>query len=401
MIYKLSTEVNNTIFELLFSDNPLEVFRNKKDMPEIKKFKLIVLDTNLPNNIPELSFKYNKNNYFILPLGKYENAFLLNFNSVISNQTFELVKINRYVNLDSNIISSISKCLSSKKKMDNNLLDLIQYLKSKETSINISSLPYFLEDSLNKNGMKNQLKAYECMLYYSVFLNCSFKQIQSLEYSLQAEDYIYADEVFSKMIQNKKTIECFEPKADVIYCLLLKIYIIHFTSKKNADKKISQLLNFINKELGIYNEYLFVLAYKFFNGNHTAKEFFQKVQCSSKEKLKDIEGMAWDLFNVINLPLEMAILSKMYNFYSLGYFATHDIKLAELIKSNPIKRLVFFEEYVEFRHQDDLFSLSNGYEIYKELCANQENRKTIFSYENTKNLISSLEKELLSLFEIK
>jgi len=44
-----------------------------------------------------------------------------------------------------------------------------------------------------------------------------------------------------------------------------------------------------------------------------ADEFFSKIQPLAKEKLKKIEGMAWDLYHLWNLPTEMAMLSNMHN----------------------------------------------------------------------------------------
>lgn len=51
-------------------------------------------------------------------------------------------------------------------------LNFLIYIKENDLDLNIS--PYLLEDSLNSSGMKNEARAYECLLSFFSFSNLSF-----------------------------------------------------------------------------------------------------------------------------------------------------------------------------------------------------------------------------------
>lgn len=103
--------------------------------------------------------------------------------------------------------------------------------------LNIS--PYLLEDSLNSSGMKNEARAYECLLGFFSFSNLSLQQLYSLPCSPDIIAYNHADDAWSQMKYSRFYEKNDEKRVRSIYCFLLKVYIIEFCSKKAQETSLS------------------------------------------------------------------------------------------------------------------------------------------------------------------
>ena len=144
-----------------------------------------------------------------------------------------MIRIAHLVHLDSNIVSKLPRYFNSVGQ-DGELNSLIDHLIEKSISINAS--PYCLEDSLNKTGMMNGAKVYECLLYYAL-LRRIVDTREKGRIPLQPADYVDADELLYLMRSNRAYHREREMRARSIYCFLLKTYIIEFASKRPARKK--------------------------------------------------------------------------------------------------------------------------------------------------------------------
>ncbi|MCM1114683.1 MAG: hypothetical protein NC397_04215, partial [Clostridium sp.] len=117
-----------------------------------------------------------------------------------------------------------------------------------------------------------QLK--DCLVYYALLRRLSDGINIDHKFPILS-DYEDAGNMFNLMQKSRKERDC-EKRAKSIYCLLLKTYTINFKSKKSAEKKLIDLIEFCNKELGVYFEYLTVLAYLYFKNNIKRSEHFFK-----------------------------------------------------------------------------------------------------------------------------
>lgn len=261
--------------------------------------------------------------------------------------------------------------------------------------LNIS--PYLLEDSLNSSGMKNEARAYECLLSFFCFSNLSLQQLSSLPCVPDIIAYNHADDAWSQMKHSRFYERNDEKRVRSIYCFLLKIYIIEFCSKKSPRNKLIELVDFINTTLGIYLESGLLLAYWYFDKSYSCvSEFFQKIQPGAKDKLKKVEGMAWDLFHLWDIPTEMSVQSHQYNAIILQAFATHDNALAEIAKLNPITRIAFYEQEAQVKYK---FSLSNFLPddlIIDSIIDNQKQRECLCETVDLISLSNQLEFEFLN-----
>ena len=296
--------------------------------------------------------------------------------------------------LDSNIISQLPAYFSN--KGTGQLNSFIDYLISER--IKISALPYMIEDSFNSSGMKNNIKVYNCVLHYAVLRRLSDGILYS-DKRLLPNDYIDADEMFHMMQASRANEINYERRAKTIYCFLLKTFFIRFNSKVTAENKVKQLIDFCNNELGIYLESGTVLAYLYFeNKNVFVRRFFQKVTPSSNDCLRKIEGMAWDLYHIWDMPTEIAIQSHN-NTVFLQSFATGDKPLSDLIDVNPIERIFMYNDEAIAKYKYNIDSFISNTEIRNSIISAGSKRAILSKTVNLELLSKKLEKELLCLFD--
>lgn len=390
-------QIYNFASMVINSKNPVNTYLSNRDI--IIKYKPIVLlfDGKQIIKTNNMFYKEYKNNtYQIKPIANYKNLCVLNLStfSHLSSSDFQALKIVSFVNLDSNIVSLLPKYFEKESNQD--FTDLIEYIINEK--LNISSIPYFLEDSLNSSGMKNDEKVYRSTLYYCVLRRLS-SGVSTIERSPISNDYIDADEIFRLMKATRRNDIDFEKRAKTLYCFLLKMYILKFSSKKNAPYKMEQLLDFCNNELGIYLESGSYIAFLYFEGkNNTVKNFFQKVTPSAKNILKKIEGMSWDLFHIWNIPTEMAI-SINDDIIQLQSIASGDKALIDMIEVNPIERIFMYNGEAIVKYKYNLFSKAETKHLCEKIYLNKEKRFSVNKTANLNILSKSLENTLLDLFK--
>jgi len=284
------------------------------------------------------------------------------------------------------------------KPLDNDLFSFLEFIKT--NNLNLNLLPYLLEDSLNSTGMGNEASVYECLLSFFTFKRLSLTELNSLPMTPDTEDYLFADNAWSQMKHSRFHERNEEKRVRCIYCFLLKVYSIKFQNKKSPEKKILELINFINTELGVYLEAGMILAYWLYSGAHECViQFFQKIQLKSKNKLKNIEGMAWDLFHLWDIPTEMAILSTQYKIM-LPALATHDDALAKISKLNPITRIAFYSNEAQVKYKFSLEDVLDDSPMLNSISDYQSQREQICETINLLNLSTQLEQQFIELFDI-
>lgn len=389
-------QIYNFAGAVISSIDPVNTFLSNRDI--VIKYKPIVLlfdGKQIEKKNNTFFEEYINDTYQIKPIANYQNLGVLN--PSIFSSDFQSLKIASFVNLASNIVSLLPKYFEKKNKQDfADLSDLIEYTINME--LNISSIPYFLEDSLNSSGMKNDEKVYKSTLYYCVLRRLS-SGISTTDRFPISNDYIDADEIFRLMKSTRRNEIDFEKRAKTLYCFLLKMYILKFSSKKNAPYKTEQLLDFCNNELGIYLESGLYIAFLYFEGkNNAVKNFFQKVTPSAKDILKKIEGMSWDLFHIWNIPTEMAICSND-DIIQLQSIASGDKALIDMISVNPIERIFMYNDEAIVKYRYSLVSLPETKYLCEKICLNREKRLSTNKSVNFDVLSKSLEQALLDLFK--
>lgn len=396
-MYQWPAEVKEIIGSILYARNPISEYEKYLFSPFISKINVILFDGNGNTDFEKVNNEIKFNKYSIVNLGDYNKTLLLDSKMWNSAKKELLIRHAPSINLDSNIISMLQKQFQSNQIIDQDFFNLLIHIK--QNNIRLNSSPYLLEDSLNSSGMKNEKKAYLSLLRFFTFDRITLNDLHSLSFQSDISDYTYSDAAWNQMKEIRLTQKENEKRAKSIYCLLIKIYIIAFSTNKSSKNKLAQLIDFTNKQLGAYFENGIILAYWYFDkSEECVTSFFEKIQPMAKEKLRKIESMAWDLFHLWNLPTEMAILSKMHNCLSLQSLATHDESLAQIAKRNPITRMAFYENEAQVKYKHSIVSIINDSNINSLLSENQIEREKICTTVDLATLAHGLENELLDLF---
>ena len=172
-----------------------------------------------------------------------------------------------------------------------------------------------------------------------------------------------------------------------------EIYATYETSGKLEDKKLHKMIDNLNPDLRISkNREFFILS------PEDAYELLESIATISgtKDKLKKVEGMAWDLFHLWDIPTEMAVQSHTYNAIILQAFATHDDALAQIAKLNPIIRIAFYEQEVQIKYKLSLSNFLHNDPIIDSIIDNQEQRECLCDTVNLIELSNQLEHEFLN-----
>lgn len=186
-----------------------------------------------------------------------------------------------------------------------------------------------------------------------------------------------------------------------IYCLLLKTSLISFKSKSGIKKKMEDLMNFINEELGVFLQREVVLCYWFLmNRNDTRiAKFFKLVQSNSKKLISVLQGMSWDLFHIRNC-IEMGIHNDTQEGkLIIHYLVTHDNGLSEVIDAYPIKFLISKKDNLApiTVFAEPLYETIPEIDIEDLLIKNKEQRTNTYQNNDIDILIKRLEHELADI----
>ena len=326
----------NKIQIVLCSDEPEKEIEEHKGEFIKNDVSFLFFDLKHTSRFQDIVNIYDKNGYSIFEFMKYENTILLPMQgdkvNIIADAT---------INLDSNILSMLRGSQYSLQNQD--FMDFAEFIGRNQIQLN--AMPYFLEASMNTFAMKELESVRKCLLNYFCFSRmCNENKFYS-EYMPQLEDEYRANRAYQQMLDNRKNIRNDEKEMiNAIRCFLLKIYIIEFSSKKSAENKLLQLMEFVNNELGSYWENGVLLAYWYFYKQKEVVKFFSKVKPNSRSKTKDVEGMAWDIFHLWNIPEQMFNMWKKTRKINVVYLATHDRALAAIARLNPIRRLCFYKD---------------------------------------------------------
>lgn len=315
----------------------------------------------------------NYNGYQVVGLANYEKMALLNrdFISYTQNGIDSFpTKISHCINFDSNIVSDIYRLFLGKEFVNkDSLLNLLIAIKKAEAQT--SAAPYILECSYNKKVIDKNI-VYQNLLSFFLYTRLSLKQLQD-EYgsgSLSVEDYVLADNVWN-IINSDFDKDLFD-RYLAIYCMLCKTYLIKVSSKKTYDYKVRELVDFMDNKLYCYLEFEFVLCCLFFKNDDRLSHFFRLMQPNSRNVVNTIKNMTWDILHIRNIQTEMAIrnTNNKSNIFFVYSFASHDKGLIDIIKSNPINRLILYKNEAYPKYKEGFEDVCKDLNIYSSFLKN-------------------------------
>lgn len=372
------------ISEILNSENVIEKCCELEILK--RNWKLLLFDSGVDNLVLyEFNKKFGK--YEICGMGDYNHCFIINRDMLIKQENVPLV-FSTCVNFDSNVSSYISS-MFFKNRQDNDLVNMIQYIRSK--NFQTTCQHYAFEVSLNLYPVKEDA-IYNTLYADSMLAEMSDEQIEKRDFT----PFVLPEDAYQKIYKGLQYIKNDKGKDyelfDSIYAMLLKAFIIKSGGKKENRKKIEDFLDFVINNVGCYLENEVYLIGKYLcNSGDTV--FFRHMQ-QNRDKdnfFRDVRGMAWDLCHLRNVLEEMKVRNTSDDITFLHCFASYETGLVDILKSNRIKRILYLDGQAYYKYEHDVFEIDGCMELKKTYKESFEKK---VKNSMMKELVFSLEQEV-------
>ena len=340
----------------------MEIF-NRWNLHECRVF---LFDEEKPNfgNIGK-SFSYGKFN--LIGLGDYQKIWVIDKNTV--NAKYNFLPVARIINYDLNIFTYIHDLYRGRNVPDKeNLIRFLHEIKSLHLTNNISTaLMERYTTPINRELLAKMIESY---VYFD---SINFEVFQSnVPQTLKPDKYIWMKEIWEDAeyyLSNDEVIQHYE----AVCCYILKAFILKNTKNLSTKAKVAEFKRYCIEDLCVFLELEMTLLILFLKNDSSVQEIFKKLQLGAKKLIDKIHNTAWDIFH-IRLLEQSTLLNCIENpdVIYLHYFATADSGLAEVLRANPIKMLVYYNKIIipirrydakDFFTQDELDSYTTEEKI--------------------------------------
>lgn len=369
----------------------------------IKDYR-VVLFSNISNNLPNKFKNIVSNSISLLSLSPESDFFVLDYDTVA--QTFlrngkSDIQLLGCVHFDTQIVSYLNQIYDDKTK-DTPVYDTYTFLrKILEEKLDFTNDLYLIENAFKTNDAKTFEKMKDCLLSYAHYKETTPKQFESdfgKRNIFNINDHKFVDETINDIDILIKKSSYIQNVFNSIYCILLKLACIEFSSNKSPKNKFLALNSFMINELGIYLERELAICYFYLYKKDNVKTFFKKFQKNSKNLIDVIQGMTWDLAHIRTIEIFMAQDQKGNKYFSNHYMVTYDRGLRDILISFPLDRIVFYNGYYREIFKQPLALLVEDIDLtklYDETIELRENvRKNRNLIKLKQNLIEDLNKIL-------
>ena len=340
----------------------MEVF-NRWNLHECRVFLFDEEKSNF-GNIGK-SFSYGKFN--LIGLGDYQKIWVIDKNTVNAKDNF--LPVARIVNYDLNIFTYIHDLYRGRNIPDKeNLIRFLHEIKSLRLTNNISTaLMERYTTPINRELLAKMIESY---VYFD---SINFEVFQSnAPQTLKPDKYIWMKEIWEDAeyyLSNDEVIQHYE----AVCCYILKAFILKNTKNISTKARVAEFKRYCIEDLCVFLELEMTLLILFLKNDSAVQEIFKKLQLKADKLIDKIHNTAWDIFH-IRLLEQSTLLDCIENpdVIYLHYFATADSGLAEVLRANPIKMLVYYNEKVipirrydakDFFTQDELDSYTTEEKI--------------------------------------
>ena len=311
------------------------------------------------------SFSYGKFN--LIGLGDYQKIWVIDKNTVNAKDNF--LPVARIINYDLNIFTYIHDLYRGRNVPDKeNLIRFLHEIKSLRLTNNISTaLMERYTTPINRELLAKMIESY---VYFD---SINFELFQSnVPQTLKPDKYIWMKEIWEdaeNYLSNDEVIQHYE----AVCCYILKAFILKNTQNLSTKAKVAEFKRYCIEDLCVFLELEMTLLILFLKNDSAVQEIFKKLQLKADKLINKIHNTAWDIFH-IRLLEQSTLLNCIENpdVIYLHYFATADSGVAEVLRVNPIKMLVYYNEKlipirrydaVDFFTQDELDFYTTGEKI--------------------------------------
>lgn len=318
-----------------------EIFRWNKD--KLSNCRILLFNQDLAN-FPTDWCNQNFGKYSLYGLSDYSKTFILDKNVV--DKPANLVAVSRCVNFDLNISSYLRKYYYTYNSFEEDgFKELLLYLKEKQFQTTIQA--YLLERGYNNYDKLDEKATMEIILSDIMFEKSTIedlKQNKVIRPILNMEDNMLIKERFDLLLKINRT-ESFNKPSNylMIYCVLLKTYLLKYDQKIYGINKVDCLIGFALDCLSCYSERELVMCALYLRNDNNALPFFRKMLPNVKNIVKEIKNMTWDILHIRLMENEMAIRNQEGNLTYLHYFVSRDDRFMNILKTNQVKSFIMID----------------------------------------------------------
>ncbi len=293
--------------------------------------------------------------------------------------------------LDAQIVSYMDRY--AKGTLERSLHGIVKPLLIKREIMSyLNFMPYIMENCLVKGNFNDLELENLYNTLYLLNLPLTSKDRARKEALKQCEEI--EEKFFTYDLHKQKE------RYDYVYCMLLKIVILHF-KKATHKEKLEELIDFENHVTYTCDIAFINIAYEFWEQG-TSLSFFGRVQKGRQDLLKILKNMAWDIYHLFQACLEFSYFQKEKADVMMPLFYTVDKRLIELSKIAKIegaivdkKRRLSFPVYkMDIINKYFCYSEQKKYFGIEELHNRNQHRSRCV---DTKMIGLELEQELMKI----
>ena len=316
----------------------MEVF-NRWNLNECRVFLFDEEKSNFGNIGKSISHgKFN-----MIGLGDYQKIWVIDKNTVNAKHNF--LRVSRIINYDLNIFTYIHDLYRGRNVPDKeNLIRFLYEIKSLPLRNNISTaLMERYTTQINRELLARMIESY---VYFD---SINFEAFQSnVSQTLEPDKYIWMKKIWEDAeayLSNDEETQ----KYEAVCCYILKAFILKNTKNLSTEAKVAEFKRYCFEDLCLFLELEMSLLILFLKNDSSVQEIFKKLQLGAKELIDKIHNTVWDIYHIRLLEESTFTLSnciKNPDEIYLHYFATADSGLAEVLRANPIKMLVYYNRKI-------------------------------------------------------
>lgn len=316
---------------LLLADNPYILFKQFiNDYRNVRVFDFI--DKSNDSAFKSINTDYTVGKYSIIGIANYNNLYIIDRNVILNENAY---RTEVCIDFDSNILGAL-KTMIINNQQDDDLKSILIYIKEK--GYRLSCSPYLTEVAFNDyNHYKEAI--YNTLLSFSIISNID---VETLKSNINFNDFlqnsnimIEVDDRYHEIVKNRsRDIPTFLH----IYILILNIFFIKHSTKKSPSFKFLSFVSIMTEKYNVYFELECNIAYSCFYSDKN--DLFYNIQPNSKDKIKKLKAIAWDVFHIRNEETSMAIRNNNNSSVYLHAILTGDKGMHRVMNSNKITRMI-------------------------------------------------------------
>lgn len=252
------------------------------------------------------------------------------------------------ISLDNNAVSYLWSYINSGRIGAVDLVEVLEFISRDD--VFVDPIPFFIEnaprllDLSNSTQIFNRVKGYEILRNLDpILLKKGIIRTTLTEDEIIAKAHSLISDFYIRLTKDD-TLEAIAFRRDFKLCQLLKMVSIQFSMpNKTLGDKLSSFSEFCDNEMATFDWRSIAIAKEYFSKGQNFS-FFGKVQKGRKGLFEALNGMAWDMWHVMQLEESITLKPEEKADYFVPALLTFDQGLSDMMDLHPLKAIAFSKD---------------------------------------------------------